>query len=530
MGNYYVRAPRAVGTGTGLAEWAPNTAYVVGDRVVCRNTYGSSISARRRYVYECTTGGTSHATTEPTWPTSGTVNDNGVIWTTRSPTTWANATCRLQYCFGLQSAGDMISAGDTVWIENTYDDNWNNATYPFFQFGLLSGLYNGGIATTRLIVTADVTNEPPQSQTTGAKQRALSYVGFAWDSLYIYGLEIQAGYGASSGTPYIETIRASNTDNPTNTALESCVLKLAYAVTGCYVYLGENTVSRVPGSVRLLNTTIELSHAGQQILLGSGSVQWVGGALTGTAPTYAFAFPTRSPGSYLVCGVDLSGVTGTLVDPTNAQAEQMVISRCKLNSTVTEWRSAVYPSRPGTTLVVELCDPTGGNKNYKLSTRQYDGSLTDNITYVRSGGASDGVTPVSWKIETNADASFVHAFETPWMATWIDSVGQALNFTVEALHDNASPLLDSELWLEALCLTNSGAPLAELKNDYATWPLSASAQNSSSVEWYTTGMANPHKQKMTVTATPQLKGLVTARVRMSKPSYTVYVDPKIVVE
>ena len=37
------------------------------------------------YVYECTTAGTTHASTEPTWPTTGigssTVSDGTVVWT-----------------------------------------------------------------------------------------------------------------------------------------------------------------------------------------------------------------------------------------------------------------------------------------------------------------------------------------------------------------------------------------------------------------------------------------------------------------
>ena len=50
-------------------------------------------STPNTFAYTCTTAGTSHASTEPTWPTSGigsTVADNTVIWTLRGkkhPTT-----------------------------------------------------------------------------------------------------------------------------------------------------------------------------------------------------------------------------------------------------------------------------------------------------------------------------------------------------------------------------------------------------------------------------------------------------------
>lgn len=62
-----------------VAEWVANTAYSLGDTV--QPTGGGNT-----YVYVCTTAGTSDASTEPTWPTSGigsTVVDNTVVWTLR---------------------------------------------------------------------------------------------------------------------------------------------------------------------------------------------------------------------------------------------------------------------------------------------------------------------------------------------------------------------------------------------------------------------------------------------------------------
>jgi hypothetical protein len=55
------------------ADSVRNTLYALNALVVERNTTGLA-------VYKCTVAGTSHATTEPTWPTSGTVADGGVTW------------------------------------------------------------------------------------------------------------------------------------------------------------------------------------------------------------------------------------------------------------------------------------------------------------------------------------------------------------------------------------------------------------------------------------------------------------------
>lgn len=58
-----------------LPEWVDTTAYSLGDCVEPVTPNG--------YRYRCTTAGTSHATTEPTWPTTvgSTVTDGTVVWT-----------------------------------------------------------------------------------------------------------------------------------------------------------------------------------------------------------------------------------------------------------------------------------------------------------------------------------------------------------------------------------------------------------------------------------------------------------------
>jgi len=55
-------------------QWTASTAYALNDKVFPTDPAASP------YYYECTTAGTSDAS-EPTWPTSGTVNDGTAVWT-----------------------------------------------------------------------------------------------------------------------------------------------------------------------------------------------------------------------------------------------------------------------------------------------------------------------------------------------------------------------------------------------------------------------------------------------------------------
>jgi len=96
--------------------WTANTAYAVGD-VVKKTTYNS-------HSYLCTVAGTSHATTEPTWPTTnGTTKvDNTVTWTTYDSKTYqvkAKQGDTVPYCtFGLLTESPIGTFADFEAIEN----------------------------------------------------------------------------------------------------------------------------------------------------------------------------------------------------------------------------------------------------------------------------------------------------------------------------------------------------------------------------------------------------------------------------
>ncbi len=111
--------------------WVANTAYALGD-VVKPTAYTSSSPAEgSRHSYKCTTAGTSHATTEPTWGTtnSGTTADNTVVWTCYDPKTYAIKAPQgstVPYCtFGLLTDVPMGTFVSPTKMENlTY---WVNA-------------------------------------------------------------------------------------------------------------------------------------------------------------------------------------------------------------------------------------------------------------------------------------------------------------------------------------------------------------------------------------------------------------------
>ena len=148
---------------------------------------------------------------------------------------------------------------------------------------------------------------------------------------------------------------------------------------------------------------------------------------------------------------------------------------------------------------------------------------------VRTGGASDGDTPISFEMVSSANTKFFHPLETPEMGRRQNSIGSAITVTVEVVTDGVT-LTDADAWLEVQYLGTSGFPQGSMVSDRAADVLATPAnQTTSSETWTTTGLAAPVKQKLAVTFTPQEKGMILAKVMLARPSTTMYVDPVLTV-
>lgn len=93
-----------------LPQWVVAHAYAAGDCVEPVTPNG--------YRYQCSTAGTSHATTEPTWPTTlgSTIVDNTAVWTCIS-TTHLPTEITLALTEGglaINTAGAALSLGTTI--------------------------------------------------------------------------------------------------------------------------------------------------------------------------------------------------------------------------------------------------------------------------------------------------------------------------------------------------------------------------------------------------------------------------------
>jgi hypothetical protein len=255
-----------------------------------------------------------------------------------------------------------------------------------------------------------------------------------------------------------------------------------------------------------------------------------GSIITGSsAPTTLFQLASDGI-DMLIDGVDLSNLgTGTdLFDGTPTSSgggASIVIRNCQLPAS---WTGTLFDAAPSAiNLRAEMYNCDSGDTNYKIWIEDYFGSLRDETTIIKTGGASDGTTGLSWNITTTANAEFPHQpFESHEIVKWNETTGSAITVTVDIIHDSVTNIQNDEIWLEVQYLGTSGVPLGSFISDRAANILATPAdQTDSSSTWTTTGLTNPNTQQLNVTFTPQEKGFIHAKVCLAVASKTVYVDP-----
>lgn len=510
MADYYLKSGNN-------ADWAATTVKGVGDRVVASR---AATAARKVRVFECTTGGTTDGS-EPAWNTTvgGTTADGTVVWTTRAPTTWANAHRYLDHMLHTNVSGSTVGAGDRVFVSNAHTEAiTGNSLLTANTLATKDNPY-------QVLCVSDDTAEPPTTLATGASIGCTGTYSLRSHTGYFYGIEFRCGVGQTS----TNEIRIDGTASENSwLRFENCILDLASTGGASLVRTGEGSGPAAAGTAMqtyLINCEVQIGASGATaVQIQSGIFTWLGGSITGTAPTNILGIPNGNARKAYISGVDFSlGGTNLIGIGTSPgqDADDVTVVDCRLHASTSLFTS-LRPTNPDTWFRIINC--SSGSENYKFAARTYYGDIDHETTLVRTGGASDGATPLSWKLVTTSVAKRTQPLYSPWMFLWNEATSSK-TLTVEILHDSATALKDNEVWVEVLYLGSSGQPQATLIRDVSNVLAAGADQTSSSVTWTTTGMSNPNKQKLEVTFTPQMKGLFRVRVALAKLSKTIYVDP-----
>lgn len=437
--------------------------------------------------------------------TDGNNTDNGSTWALAKAT--------------LAGAAAIDAAGDTIYVSDNHAES-NGASQSIALAGTLASPVK--------VICADDAAEPPTASATTATCTTTGAFGFTiTGTAYFYGIRFDAGTGTSgnSNAGDIGINRGSQTGWQ---LYENCAFVLNINNANQDIKIGP-TGDNVATQTVWKNCDVRFANVGQEIVVSRGPFVWNGGSLLsgGTSPTTLFSYTSSFVSTVEVSGVNLTNAGQSINIFTAGTVGKRVIRNCRLPA---NWNGSLAT---GTFVSGERCEMyncDSGDTNYRIWIEDYAGDLYQETVIVRSGGATDGTTPISWRLVSTANAEFpLPTFDAPEIVRWNDTTGSSITVTVEIITDNVT-LKDDEIWLEVQYLGTSGFPLSTFISDCKADPIPAGQnQDTSSVTWTTTGLTTPTKQKLSVTFTPQEKGFIHAVVKLAKASTTVYVDPKLTV-
>jgi hypothetical protein len=507
--------PGVNGDITNAATWPTGTAVALGFMI-----YDSTSAALQIVSTAGTTGGS-----KPTFSaTAGTVTSDGatVKWTSLGLASgfaaWDAPFALIADVFGTSWA----VAGDSVYLGNDHLEASGGAinSYNFSP--------TGTNAAPNFIYSIDHTLSLPVSGSglkAGATISTRAGIGLylaeavsSGASVYFYGVSFIAGSSSTTAS-----ILIGDSSVASWTKLDTCTLQLNNTSSSSLIQFGGGTATCL---VELLNTTMQFGATGQAIgAVPNGKLIWrnTASAIVGaTLPTTLFN--TTSSGVVICEGVDLSalGSGKTLVPAGTAAANSFFhFFNCALGASVTI--AATPGSMGGPFVDAILCD--SGATGYVQRRYWYQGTLQEETTVVRSGGASDGITPISWKIVTTANSRWTSPFESFPISIWNSRTAATVTVTVYGIWGSGAVPNTDDIWIDVEYLGSSSTPLASLgsgtkANNLATG--TAWATDSSSWGGSTTAF------KMSVSLSspqPQIAGYLHIYVKAAKASSTFYIDP-----
>lgn len=337
-------------------------------------------------------------------------------------------------------------------------------------------------------------------------------------SVHLYGLQMTYNVATTIGFMNSGTTDAVE-------IFEKCTLNVITTSSSTYPYIGNSGSTNAARSRMLwLDTDLRLAGGGQRLVLYQ-ELTWRGGALLpGGALSYLLAIGAQGRSCpVLIEGVDLIGLD-TMSDLVlgSSATGRVMFRNCKLPA---NWAGNLVQGAIDPGLRVEMHNCDSGATNYALRVAAFSGTIRSETAIVKTGGASDGSTGVSWKIETNANPTPGSlGLETPEFIKWNTAVGTELTVSVDVLADSGT-LTNAEVWLDVQYMGASSSPKGSFVSSRAT--LVAATVPVSVATWPAGGARTP--QRLSVKFTPQKAGAIHCRVVLAKPNASVFVDPKILV-
>lgn len=385
-------------------------------------------------------------------------------------------------------------------------------------------IFPGSVLTPYQLVSCDRTSGfPPTAEQAGARIGSTSGTNLTiQNSFYSKGVFWTAGEGSTA-------TRNFSFDSGIGNHIVKIVnggIELRNTGSGSRFICGTGATNRNT-KIILENSEVRFGHAGQGFSVLASSISINEGVLAGAAITELIKVVSTVAVDVDVHGFDMStaATSANLVASGTLGIGQLRFNKIKMP---TNWTGGIMATPPAQACLRAVAmNVDSANTNYRMMAVGYNGSMRQDTAVTRSGGASDGTTPISLRMETTSQYYPLSALESLPLEVWNETVGTPITVAVHVLTDGVT-LKDDEAWLEVSYLDSTGSPLGAVTSDEKSNQLVAgSDQSTSSESWTTTGITTPVKQVLSVTFTPQKKGIIRAVVKIARSNTVVYACPKI---
>lgn len=509
--------PAVNGDLTSTATWAQAKA-------VTPAVLGQIIKRSNNASYQiCTTAGAMSASEPAFSDTAGvTTTDTTAVWTSLGPVSnfpaWGAPHARLANAY----ATNWGAAGHRFYLADNHAETQATAMALTSPATAAAGpTYAICVDRTAALPPVEANYNTGASISTTTTGSITFGSGGAITNHYYQGITFTAGDSTNAA--------AINFSSSGNYSFKNCAFVVRGTSSSGLIILGPSLGTN-PNNVFWDNCTVQFAAVGQSISVRNIVFEWrnTPSAIAGaTLPTVLFT--TQSSGVPLMTcrGVDFSAFSGLLLQNNTQASPPWVFEDCKFHASMTKYGTSTsgYWSQP---VITVRCD--SGATNYKATRDEYAGAQSTETSITRVGGATDGTTPQSEKIVTNAQATLLTPFRMLPLAIWNETTGADVTVTVYGTINAASLPNNDEIWMDVQYLGSSGSPVASFKSTAKSHPLATGANVSSDGSAWNGGGSgagwSPFKLVATLTSPqPQMKGFIYINVRAAKASATYYIEP-----
>lgn len=463
----------------------------------------------------CTIAGTAGSGAEPAFSnTAGTTTaDNTVTWTSLGVvgnfTGWQAPHARVASAF----VATWGQAGNSFFVASEHAETQSTAI----------ALTSPGTSTSPCIIDCTAkTPVPPTAATTGATISTtgasnITASGSGANYSYWNGITFQSGsagnaaniiWGAA-GPGYTRFKSCGFTLNNTSASSRFNIANggngLKFIFDTCTFTFGSNT-----------SQTFSSNAGMEDVHILGGSM-----AVGANIPTTVFS---SLPPNLLIQGTDLSAfASGITLIGANTVSGRTTFVDCKLGASVT-----IAATPTSLQQITDLIRGDSSGTNYRHERYHFTGTQTVDTTIIRTGGATDGTTVLSWKVVATANSKWTVPFECIPITFWNDSTSAITTLTIYGTTTGGGVPNDDDIWADVVYLVDAGDALGGFKTTTKASNLVASGatnNTSDSSTWAGGGAGNGFK--ITVPSfTPAQKGPITINLKIAKASATYYIDPK----